>query len=75
MSPRIAAVALSTALFVVAHELTAPRDPSDLVSLTLLGVVAGSLTIGTGRIWPAMAVHVVFNASGFALLAVGTLLA
>lgn len=75
VAARIAAVALSTALFVVAHELTAPRDPSDLVSLTLLGVVAGSLTIGTGRIWPAMAVHVVFNASGFALLAVGTLLA
>lgn len=71
----IAAVALSTALFVAAHELTAPRDPSDLASLALLGVVAGAFTIGTGRIWPAVAVHVVFNASGFALVAAGTLLA
>ncbi|KQR21403.1 CPBP family intramembrane glutamic endopeptidase [Microbacterium sp. Leaf151] len=71
----IAAMAVSTALFVAAHELTAPRGPSDLAALTLLGVVAGAFTIGTGRIWPAVAVHVVFNASGFALVAAGTLLA
>lgn len=75
VAARIAAVALSTALFVAAHELTAPRDPSDLVSLTLLGVVAGVFTIGTGRMWPAVVVHVVFNASGFALVAAGTILA
>jgi membrane protease YdiL (CAAX protease family) len=71
----IAAVALSTVLFIAAHEFTTPRDASDLVSLTLLGVVAGTFTIGTGRIWAAVAVHVVFNASGFALVAAGTLLA
>ncbi|WP_285138127.1 CPBP family intramembrane glutamic endopeptidase [Microbacterium sp. lyk4-40-TSB-66] len=70
----IAAVAVSTALFVAAHELAALRDPADLVALTLLSVVAGAFTIGTGRIWPAVAVHVVFNASGFALFAAGTLL-
>lgn len=71
----VAAVAIATALFITAHELTAPRDVPELVTLTLLGVVAGSFVIGTGRIWPAVAVHVVFNASGFALVAVGTLLA
>lgn len=71
----VAAVAISTGLFIAAHELTAPRDVSELVTLTLLGIVAGSFVIGTGRIWPAVAVHVVFNASGFALVAVGTLLA
>lgn len=71
----VAAVAISTVLFLAAHELAAPRDVSELVALTLLGIVAGSFVIGTGRIWPAVAVHVVFNASGFALVAVGTLLA
>lgn len=71
----VASVALSTALFVAAHELVAPRDVSELVAVALLGVVAGAFVLGTGRIWPAVTVHVVFNASGFALLAVGTLLA
>lgn len=70
-----AAVALSTALFVAAHTLTAPRDAWELVAITLLGVVAGAFVLGTGRIWSAVAVHVVYNASGFALLAAGTLLA
>lgn len=69
-----AAVASSTALFVAAHLMTAARGPSDLVALVLLGVVAGAFTVGTGRIWPAVALHVVFNATGLGLVAVGTLL-
>lgn len=74
-SAGIAAIAFSTALFVAAHELTAPRETSELVALALVGVVTATFTVGTGRIWPAVATHVVYNATGFALVAVGTLLA
>lgn len=70
-----AAIAFSTALFLVAHALTAPRAMSDLVTLSLLSVVAGAFVVGTGRIWPAVTTHVVYNATGFALVTVGTLLA
>jgi membrane protease YdiL (CAAX protease family) len=71
----VASTALSTVLFVLAHALTAPRHASELWTIALLGVIAGAFTLGTGRIWPAIALHVVFNATGYALLAAGTLLA
>ncbi len=71
----MASVAASTALFVVAHMLTASRSDSDLVALALLGLVTGAFTVGTGRIWPAVVVHAIFNATGLGLIAVGTLLA
>lgn len=71
----IAAVALSTVLFVVAHIFVGDPDAVDLAILALLGVVAGAFVVGTGRLWPAVWVHLVFNATGFAMIAVGTLLA
>jgi len=72
---RVAAVAISSALFVIAHLLLAPLSVADVWSLVLVGVVTSALVLGTGRLWAAVATHMVFNATGFALVAVGTLLA
>ena len=66
---------LDRALFVVTHQILGAPNAMDLAALTMLGVVTGAFVVGTGRIWPAVAVHVVFNASGVALVAIGTLLA
>lgn len=71
----IAAVAVATALFLVAHLVSGGAAGLDPIALGAVGVVTGAFVLGTGRIWPAIAVHVVFNASGYLLLAVGTLLA
>ena len=59
----------------VAHIFVGGPDAVDLAILALLGVVAGVFVVGTGRLWPAVWVHLVFNATGFAMIAVGTLLA
>ncbi|PTT19093.1 CPBP family intramembrane metalloprotease, partial [Microbacterium sp. HMWF026] len=71
----VAAIAVSATLFVVAHALAAPQSGADLLSLALLGLVAGVVTAATGRLGPAVVIHLVYNATGFALLAVGALLA
>jgi len=70
----VAAGALSTALFVAAHLLVAPAGVADVLSLALVGAVAAAFVLGTGRLWPAVLIHVVFNATGYALVIVGTLL-
>lgn len=70
----IAAVAVSTALFVAAHQLASDTSGADPLALAAVGAVAGTFVMTTGRIWPAIAVHVVFNATGYLLLAVGTVL-
>ncbi len=69
----VAATAMSTMLFVAAHLLVASSSVSDVWALALLGVVTAALVLGTGRLWAAVATHVVFNATGIALVAVGTL--
>lgn len=71
----MAAVAVSTALFVAAHQVGGSASASDATALALVGLVAGAFVVVTGRIWPAVILHVVFNATGVLLLAVGTLLA
>ncbi|MFF7681909.1 CPBP family intramembrane glutamic endopeptidase [Microbacterium sp. NPDC007973] len=70
----IAAVALSTALFVLAHQFAAGQDHLAPIALAAVGAVTGAFVVATGRIWPAVAVHMVFNATGYALVAAGTLL-
>ncbi len=61
----------STALFVVVHGISGAADVSGVVSLSLLGLVCALLVLLTGRIWGAVLVHVVYNASyvGLGLLA------
>lgn len=67
----LAASLASTALFVLMHGISSAGDVSGVVSLSLLGMVCALLVLLTGRIWGAVLVHVVYNASyvGLALLA------
>ena len=69
------ATVVSTALFVMAHAILAPLTVDALVSLALVGIVGSVLVLATGRIWGAVLVHVVYNASWVALATAGTLLA
>lgn len=70
----VVAVIASTGLFVAAHLLTGWMTMDAVGGLILLGLVAGSLVALTGRIWPAVLVHVVYNGLGVGLTVVGTLL-
>lgn len=68
------AVVASTGLFVMLHALSGALSVDAVLSLTLLGLVCGLLVVLTGRIWPAVLVHVVFNASFVVLAVAGTFL-
>ena len=68
------AVVVSTALFVMLHSLTGSPSVDAVVSLSLLGLVCGALVMLTGRIWPAVLVHVVYNGSFVVLALAGTYL-
>lgn len=70
----VVAVVASTALFVGAHYLAGGMSADATVSLTVVGLVCGLLVVFTGRIWPAVLVHVVFNGTGVLLTVAGTLL-
>lgn len=69
----VAALIVSTVLFVAAHGLVAPLAPADASSLALVGAVAGICVLATGRIWPAILVHAVYNLTGIAVVVVATL--
>jgi len=71
----VVAVVASAALFVAAHLLTSRMTMDAVGGLILLGLVTGSLVAFTGRIWPAVLVHVVYNGLGVGLTVVGTLFA
>lgn len=71
----VASAALSTALFVVAHVLAGAPDAVDVTTMALLGLIASAFVLGTGRLGTAVVLHVVFNLSGYVLIAAGTLLA
>jgi uncharacterized protein len=66
------AVAISAGLFVLAHAVLAPISWDAAVSLLLLGLVTGLLVSLTGRIWPALVTHVVYNGSYVVLALIGT---
>jgi uncharacterized protein len=68
----VAAVALSTGLFVLAHAVVAPVAWYAAVALLLVGLVNGLLVVLTGRLWPAILTHVVYNGSYVVLALVGT---
>ncbi|GAA1533310.1 hypothetical protein GCM10009803_12480 [Microbacterium ginsengiterrae] len=70
----VVGVIASTAVFVLTHALTAAQHTSDLIGLTLVGLVCGALVVTTGRILPAVLVHAIYNASGVLLAVAGTLL-
>ncbi|MCR2764226.1 CPBP family intramembrane metalloprotease [Microbacterium sp. zg.B48] len=70
----LAAVILSTGLFVLLHGLTGAISTDRLVSVALLGLVCGMLVMLTGRIWGAVLAHVGFNLSFLVISLVGTFL-
>jgi hypothetical protein len=72
----IVALLTVTGVFVIVHaltlELTLPID--ELATLALLGVTTGLLVLLTGRLWGAVLVHAMFNATFVLLISVGTAL-
>ncbi|MBA8816759.1 hypothetical protein FHX48_001852 [Microbacterium halimionae] len=70
----IFAVVMASGVFVLAHALTATLSWDAVVALLLVGLVNGTLVVLTGRIWGAVLVHIMFNASFVALALVGTVL-
>lgn len=69
------AIVASTASFVAMHMITGGFGSWDRpVMLTLIGAALGTLVILTGRLWPAILAHLVYNLSGVALAVAGTLL-
>lgn len=66
------AVVTSAAVFVIVHSMTLGASLDQLVATGLLGLVCGALVMLTGRIWGAVLVHAVFNATFVVLALVGT---
>ncbi|MCP2638122.1 CPBP family intramembrane metalloprotease [Microbacterium sp. HD4P20] len=65
---------VSTALFVTLHALAGGALPVDqVVSLLLLGLTCAALVLLTGRIWGAVIVHALFNATWVVLVVLGTI--
>lgn len=71
----LVAVIVSSGLFLLVHGWTGMSAPDAVAAVAVLGLVCGALVVLTGRIWGAVAVHVVFNASYVVLALVGTFLA
>lgn len=70
----VCAVLVSTALFVVVHALAGGGSVDQVASLSLLGLVCGTLVVLTGRIWAAVLVHCVYNTTFVVLALMGTFL-
>jgi membrane protease YdiL (CAAX protease family) len=66
-------VIASTGLFFLVHLLVADSAPANLLATALLGVVCSVLVVLTGRIWGAVLVHVVYNATYVTVAVVGTI--
>lgn len=62
----------STGLFVLAHSMTGAVSVDTVIATTLLGFTCSAIVLLTGRIWGAVIVHAVYNASYVALAVVGT---
>lgn len=69
----VASLVLASILFVLAHALVAPLDPAAAAALALVATVCGVVVLATGRVWPAILIHVVYNATGIAVLVIGSL--
>lgn len=63
---------VSTALFLIVHTVAGSISADAAVSLAAVGATCALLVLLTGRIWGAVLVHIVFNATYFALGLVGT---
>lgn len=70
----VAAVVVSAALFLLVHSVLGTSTVDGVLALGLLGLVCGALVMLTGRVWPAVLVHVVYNGSYVVLALAGTYL-
>jgi uncharacterized protein len=70
----VIAVLVSSGLFVVVHALNFGLDASQIAGIGILGIICAALVMLTGRIWGAVLVHVLYNASFVMLALVGTFL-
>ncbi len=70
----VTAALVSTGLFVMTHALAGGAEIGSVIGLALLGFVASGVVLLTGRIWGAIVLHAVCNASFVALVAFGTAL-
>lgn len=68
------AVGLSAVVFAAAHLISVGGGVAQGLSWLSIGLVLGALVALTGRIWPAIIAHSVFNASYVALALAGTLI-
>jgi membrane protease YdiL (CAAX protease family) len=68
----VVAIIGSTGLFVFVHALTLSLGVADVLSLTALGLATGAIVLLTGRIWSAVLVHIVYNATFVVLALAGT---
>ncbi|WES62848.1 type II CAAX endopeptidase family protein [Microbacter sp. GSS18] len=68
----LAAGLVSAGLFVLGHWMVGATGAGEIIPLALLGVVCAALVLLTGRIWGAVLVHVVYNASFVVLALAGT---
>lgn len=72
---RLLACLISTSAFVAIHAIFSPLTEIALAIYIIFGISVSALTVLTGRIWPAIIAHVVYNSSFLALAVGGTLLA
>lgn len=70
----LVAVLVSTGMFVLLHAVGGTLSVDEALSLTLIGLVCALLVTLTGRIWGAVLVHVVYNATFVILALAGTFL-
>lgn len=66
---------VSTGLFVLAHSMTGAVSIDAVIATTLLGFTCSAVVLLTGRIWGAVLIHALYNASFVVLALMGTLLA
>jgi membrane protease YdiL (CAAX protease family) len=71
----LVAALVSAGLFVFVHGLVGALTTDEVISLSLLGLACSLLVLLTGRIWPAVLLHVVYNGSYVVLALTGTFLA
>ncbi|WP_349309018.1 CPBP family intramembrane glutamic endopeptidase [Microbacterium sp. MM2322] len=70
----VAAILVSTATFILIHVVDGSLPLGESISVGAVGLVCATLVILTGRIWGAVLVHIVYNATMLLLIAAGAAL-
>lgn len=74
LAAAVAAILVSAATFILIHVVDGSLPLFESISVGAVGLVCATLVVLTGRIWGAVLVHVVYNASMLLLLAAGGIL-